>query len=155
MNAKQQRFGLDTNVLIYAIDASGGEKSRRADAIVRRAVVSRRCILAVQNLGEFYATCVRKRDASPRAAAAKAADFGALFATVAAGMDEVRQALAEAAAERFSYWDALLLATLGRVGCTVLLSEDMADGAALAGVTVRDPFAGTQLPEDVATLLAG
>ncbi len=122
---------------------------------MRRAVVSRRCVLAVQNFGEFYTACVRKRHASPPAAAAKAADFGALFATMAAGMDEVRLALAEAAAARFSYWDALLLATLGRAGCTVLLSEDMTDGAALAGVTVRNPFAGTELPEEVAALLAG
>jgi predicted nucleic acid-binding protein len=69
-------------------------------------------------------------------------------------MDEARAALAEAAAGRFSYWDALLLATLGRAGCSVLLSEDMADGARLAGVTVRDPFAADTLPDEIEALLA-
>ena len=121
---------------------------------MRRAVATRRCVLTVQNIGEFYAACVRKRHAAPAAAAVRAAGFGDLFATVPAGMDEARTALAEAAAGRFAYWDALLLATLGRAGCSVLLSEDMKDGAMLAGVTVRDPFAGDALPDAIEALLA-
>lgn len=153
MSAELRRFGLDTNVLIYAIEAGGGEKAVRAEAIVRRAVATRRCLLTVQNIGEFHAACVRRRHAPPQAAATRAAGFGDLFATAAAGMDEARLALSEAAAGRFSYWDALLLATLGRAGCSVLLSEDMADGAVLAGVTVRDPFAGPELPPEIGALL--
>jgi predicted nucleic acid-binding protein len=62
--------------------------------------------------------------------------------------------LNEAAAGRFSYWDALLLATLGRAGCSVLLSEDMADGATLAGVTTRNPSAESALPAEIGALLA-
>jgi predicted nucleic acid-binding protein len=154
MGAERQRFGLDTNVLIYAIEAGGAAKTAHAETIVRRAVATRRCVLTVQNIGEFYAACVRKRRAAPEAAAVRAAGFGDLFATAAAGMDEVRTALAEAAAGRFSYWDALLLATLARAGCSVLLSEDMADGVTLAGVTVRDPFAADTLPDEIEALLA-
>jgi predicted nucleic acid-binding protein len=66
---------------------------------------------------------------------------------------DAEAALDVAAAGRFSYWDALLLTTLGRVGCTALLSEDMQDGADLAGVTVLNPFAGEVLPDRIATLL--
>ncbi len=154
MSAERRRFGLDTNILIYAIEAGASEKGRRAELIVRRAVATRRCVLSLQNIGEFNAACVRKRRAAPEAAAARAGDFGRLFTTVAATMDEVHLALAEAASGRFSYWDALLLATLGRAGCAVLLSEDMQDGAALAGVTVRDPLAGCRLPDEVEAMLA-
>lgn len=153
MSADRRRFGLDTNILVYAVEAGGGEKAVRAEAIVRRAVATRRCVLTVQNIGEFYAACVRKRHATPAAAAARAAGYGDLFATVAAGIDEARVALAEAAAGRFSYWDALLLATLGRAGCSMLLSEDMTDGATLAGVTVRDPFAGGELLAEIEAML--
>jgi len=56
-------------------------------------------------------------------------------------------------AGRLSYWDGLLRATVGRSGCTVLLSEDMQDGATIAGVTVRNPFVGDALPDAVAALL--
>lgn len=154
MSADRRRFGLDTNVLIYAVEAGASEKGRRAELVVRRAVATRRCVLALQNIGEFYAACVGKRRAPPAAAASRADDFGRLFATVAASMDEVRLVLSEAVAGRFSYWDALLLATPGRAGCGVLLSEDMQDGAAMAGVAVRDPFAGEALPDEVEALLA-
>jgi predicted nucleic acid-binding protein len=153
MGAERPRFGLDTNILIYAIEADAGEKGRRAEAILRRSVATRRCVLALQNLGEFYAACVRKRMGAPAAVAARADDLARLFSTAAASLDDVRLALGEAAAGRFSYWDALLLATLGRAGCTVLLSEDMRDGAALAGVTVRDPLTGDRPPEEIEALL--
>jgi hypothetical protein len=35
-----------------------------------------------------------------------------------------------------------------------VLSEDMHDGATLAGVTVRDPFVGALLPADLDPLLS-
>jgi predicted nucleic acid-binding protein len=76
MNAERRRFGLDTNILIYTIEAGASEKGRRAELIVRRAVATRRCVLAVQNIGEFHAACVRKRRTARDAAAARAGDFG-------------------------------------------------------------------------------
>jgi predicted nucleic acid-binding protein len=153
MTADARRFGLDTNVLVYAIEAGGSDRTERAEQIVRRAVASRRCILSLQNIGEFYHVCARKRHAPPDAAARRAADYSRLFEIAAPGLDEVRAALAEAAAGRFSYWDALLLATLGRAGCSVVLSEDMQDGIAFAGAVVRNPFGGDRLPDDVEGLL--
>ena len=51
-----------------------------------------------------------------------------------------RIAAREAAAGRYSYWDAVLIVSAADFGCSILLSEDMHDGAKLAGVTVRNPF---------------
>jgi predicted nucleic acid-binding protein len=154
MTAEGRRFGLDTNILVYAVEAGGGGKGQLAELIVRRAVATRRCVLSLQNIGEFYHVCARKRHASPAAAARRAADYGQLFPVVAPSMDEARVALVEAAAGRFSYWDALLLATLGRAGCATLLSEDMGEGAALSGVTVRNPLVGDRLPDELERLLS-
>ena len=125
-----------------------------ARAIARESSMPAPIGFSIQNIGEFYHVCARKRQAPPEAAASRAAGYGQLFEVVAPGMDEVRVALVEAAAGRFSYWDALLLATLSRAGCAVLLSEDMRDGATLAGAAVRDPFAGGRLPAEVEALLA-
>ena len=48
----------------------------------------------------------------------------------------------DAAAEgRFSYWDALLLATAAEAGCAAAISEDMAEGAALGSIRVVTAFA--------------
>jgi predicted nucleic acid-binding protein len=49
----------------------------------------------------------------------------------------------DAAAEgRFSYRDALLLATAAEAGCAAAISEDMGDGAALGPIRVVPAFAG-------------
>jgi predicted nucleic acid-binding protein len=120
---------------------------------VRRAAESERCVIAFQSIGEFYAAVTRKGIQTSAEAAQQARDWMVLFQIVDPIAADALGALDAAASGRFSYWDALLLTTLGRAGCTALLSEDMHDGAALAGVTVRDPFQGEALPAAVAALL--
>jgi predicted nucleic acid-binding protein len=154
MTARVGRFGLDSNILVYAVEADAGEKGERAALIVRRAIATRRCVLTLQNIGEFYHVCARTRKAPAEAVARRAADYGQLFPVIEPRMEDSRLALAEAAAGRFSYWAALLLATLSRSGCTILLSEDMADGARLGSITVRNPLLGKGLPSDVAAMLS-
>ena len=154
MTADSRRFGLDSNILVYAVEADAGERGRRSSLIIQRAVATRRCVLTLQNIGEFYHVCARERKAPSEAVARRAADYCQLFPILEPRLEDARLALAEAAAGRFSYWDALLLATLSRAGCGVLLSEDMGDGAALGSLTVRNPFVGEDLPDGVAALLS-
>ncbi len=52
-----------------------------------------------------------------------------------------------------SLWDALLLATARAAGCTVVLSENMHDGGAFGGMTVRNPLVEGGLPEDLKALV--
>jgi predicted nucleic acid-binding protein len=76
-----------------------------------------------------------------------------LFPVVALVPADAEAALQAAGAQRLSYWDGLILATVGRAGCTTLLSEDMQDGAVHGGVTIRNPFAGERLPGEIEALL--
>jgi predicted nucleic acid-binding protein len=39
-----------------------------------------------------------------------------------------------------SWWDGLVVAAAQAQGCSLLLTEDLQDGAAYGGVTVRSPF---------------
>ncbi|MBM3569408.1 MAG: PIN domain-containing protein [Alphaproteobacteria bacterium] len=57
------------------------------------------------------------------------------------------------ASGRYGLFDGLLLATVERAGCRVLLSEDMADGRKFGAVTILNPFAGNKLPDKVERLL--
>ena len=61
--------------------------------------------------------------------------------------------LAEAAAGRFSYWDALLLSAADAAGCTALLTEDMSDGARFGRVEIVNPFAPNGLSARAQELL--
>jgi predicted nucleic acid-binding protein len=53
-----------------------------------------------------------------------------------------------------SYWDALLVATAAEVGCTAILTEDLADGSTVQGVRIMDPFSDAAPTPLVARLLS-
>lgn len=129
----------DTNILIYAMDGMAGERHRLAAELVDHAVGRNAC-LTLQALSEFYAATTRKNLIEAEQASAMVADWMILFPVVAAAPSAMRLAMHEAASGRYSFWDAMLLAAAGEAGCTLLLSEDMADGARLGPVTIRNPF---------------
>jgi predicted nucleic acid-binding protein len=140
MSAASERFTLDTNLLVYAIDSAAGNRHQLSREIVQYAVRFD-CWLTLQAVSEFYAAVTRKGIVPPADAAAQAVDWLDLFPCAAASDGAVRTALADAAAGRASYWDALLLATAGEAGCVAILTEDLADGAELGGVRIHNPFA--------------
>lgn len=140
MNGDSERFTLDTNLLVYSVDSEAGRRHELAVEIVDRAIECD-CRLTLQAISEFYAAVTRKGIIPPTEAAAQAMDWLSAFRCVAASVSAVRIALADAAAGRASYWDALLVATAAEAGCAVILTEDLADGTNLAGVEIHNPFA--------------
>ena len=139
MNGNSGRFSLDTNVLVYAIDNQAGARHEVAKPIVERAVRCD-CWITLQAVSEFYSATTRKRVLQRDEAAAQAEDWLRLFPTVAPTATSVRSALAEAAAGRASYWDALLIATAREAGCSVILTEDLAHGTDFGGMRIHNPF---------------
>jgi predicted nucleic acid-binding protein len=139
MSAASERFTLDTNLLVYAIDSAAGTRHRLARDIIEQAVRVD-CWLTLQAVSEFYAAVSQKGIVPARDAAAQASDWLELFPCAAASESAVRTALADAAAGRASYWDALLVATAAEAGCVTILTEDLGDGAELGGVRIHNPF---------------
>ena len=95
---------------------------------------------SLQAISEFYAAVTRKGILPIPVAAARANDWLTAFPCAAVSANAIRTALADATAGRASYWDALLVATAAEVGCTLILTEDLADGTVLGGVEVHNPF---------------
>jgi len=81
-------------------------------------------------------------------------DWMLLFPIAAADAAALDGALVAVEHGGFSFWDALLMATAEGAGCTAVISEDMADGAAIGSATVRHPFAGDGLADAVLPLLS-
>lgn len=144
-----ERLALDTNVLVSALDHAAPEKQSRAREVMARAARTAACVLSVQSIGELYSALRRRRLVPVDELSRAVTDIVDVFSIVDITPADARTALAAAASGRFAYWDALLLATLGRAGCTLLLSKDMRDGDTLAGVTVRNPFTASGLPPDL------
>jgi predicted nucleic acid-binding protein len=134
-----ERSTLDSNLLVYAVDLDAGWRHTAAVQIIQSAA-RRDCWLALQAISEFYAVVTRKGYASPTAAAETARDWLQAFPSAVPTVRTVHAALTHAVAGRASYWDALLIATAAEAGCTVILTEDMADGTKLGGVEIHNPF---------------
>jgi predicted nucleic acid-binding protein len=147
-----ERFSLDTNVLVYSADRDAGVRHALACEIVERAA-RRPCVLIVQALGEFYRAVTRKRIVPEAEAATQVDEWLELFPTAAADARGLRAALRAAHGGRFSFWDALFLATAAEAGCAAVISEDFHDGARMGAVVVRHPFKNEKLTDAVQRLL--
>lgn len=149
----KSRFTLDTNILVYSVHRSASEKHHSAIQIIERAA-DRDCWLTLQAISEFFFASTRKNIVARDRAATLAQQWLTIFPCISATPATVRAALTESLAGRLSYWDALLVSTAASAGCTVILSEDMQDGATIAGVEIHNPFAADGgLTERTRTLL--
>jgi predicted nucleic acid-binding protein len=138
------RITLDSNILHYAFDAAAPSKQKQALEILA-AVRKVDCPLAMQVMGEFFVSVTRKMKLSRADAQTEVSAFIAAFDLFPATTNAHVTAAHEAAAGRFGYWDAVLLASASEAGCTTILSEDMSDGARLGHIVVCNPFGATGL----------
>ena len=131
----------DTNILVYACDSSEPQKQR--EAIARIADASRQGIgaLSAQVFGEFFhATVVRRSLLSAAEAERLIRAYQPVFTVVSIDYDLVCAAIALHQRYQVRYWDSLIVAAAGQVGCTELLSEDLNHGQLYDGVRVINPF---------------
>jgi predicted nucleic acid-binding protein len=63
-----------------------------------------------------------------------------VFRCTTASPTAMRMAFADVVAGRASYWDVLLMATSREAGCSLLLTEGMADETDFGGVRIHNPF---------------
>lgn len=132
---------VDTNILVYARDASEGEKQSRALAWLEALWKIRRGRLSVQVLSEFYVTVTRElKPGLPLEGAWE--DVQALFAWKPIPLDQRVLECARRIEEtcNLSWWDALIVGAAHTSGCRWLLSEDFTDGVRYEGLTVVNPF---------------
>jgi len=131
---------LDTNVLIYAFDASEPAKRARAVALLEDEALD--VVVSAQVLNEFYWTATRKLDPKvPEDVAQDVVRGLALGRVVPVDAALVEEAIALTRRHHLSLWDAGIVVAAQRAGCHELLTEDLANGQAFGGVRVRDPFA--------------
>jgi predicted nucleic acid-binding protein len=130
---------LDTNVLLYAFSTAPRDaaRARTARDWIRREDWG----VTVQVLQEFYVNAVRGPNAlSHDDALALIEEIASSRPVVAIDVPLMRHALQLKTRYRISYWDAAVVAGARRLGASVLVSEDLADGQNYGGVRVLNPF---------------
>lgn len=133
---------VDTNVLLYAHDASETEKQPIARAMLEGLWADRTGVLSTQVLQEFYVIATRKL-ASPlgRAEAREIVDLYRLWPVIVVEPALVLNASRLEEDHRLSFWDALIIEAARVAGAGRLVSEDLQPGRVIAGVRIENPFA--------------
>ena len=131
----------DTNVIVYAYDASAGAKRTRALQLLESLWQSGDGVLSVQVLQELFVTLTRKL-ASPLPGADAQAIVSdlATWRIVEPRRGDVLEAIDAALTWQLAFWNAMILTAARKAGAEVLWSEDLNDGQAFGGTVVRNPF---------------
>jgi predicted nucleic acid-binding protein len=131
---------LDTNVLVYAYDASDARKQRIAQELVKKALGGTIAI-STQVLSEFSATLLHKLSpAAPARDVLAILDALAAIKTTATDGDMVRRAVEASAQHGVHFYDGMILAAAERAGCERIWSEDFNAGQTYFGMKVENPF---------------
>lgn len=132
---------VDANVFLYAIDETDPAKMARARAWVDRLWDNSLGRTSTQVLSEYYVNLRRKarETLSPDEAWGRVAR---LLQWKPQPVDEPLLLRAREIEQRWrlSWWDSMIVAAAQLQACALLLTEDLQDGAAYGGVTVRSPF---------------
>jgi predicted nucleic acid-binding protein len=130
----------DTNVLVYAQDDSDPRKREIAiDLITHALEVNHDGCISTQVLQEFCNTMYKKTKRTKREIDAMLDGFVELLA-IDVTIDLVRRAMHVKEEYGIQFYDALIVATADKLGCTEIISEDLNDEQVYCGIAAVNPF---------------
>ncbi len=131
---------LDTNIIIYLLDATQPQKYRRAEELVASGLQGGRCYISTQVVQETLHVALKKLKFSQEDAGrllhqtllpiCKTLPVSQLYQT---GLDVHYR-------YQYSFYDALIIAAALNLGCNTLYSEDLQHGQAIGSLTIENPF---------------
>lgn len=136
------KYFVDTNILVYAHDASTGARHQQARALLTTLWVNRNGVLSTQVLQEFFVTITRKVTAPPATETVRQwlTDY-MQWEVVINDATTILDAIDMQTRYQLSFWDAMILQAANNAGAATLYSEDLNAGQRYDHVTVVNPFA--------------
>lgn len=129
---------VDTNLLVYAWDASDRRKQSKSIAVFEN---NRKAIsLTTQNLSEFSAVLLRRK-ADAREVAEIVSAYANLVPVLPIEPQDIAEALRAVSQYRMSFRDGQIWSVAKRCGRTVIFSEDGPIGQTIEGIVYVNPLA--------------
>ncbi len=139
---------LDTNVLVYQLDASEARKHVIAKRLVADALASGNACISHQVVQECLNTALRK--ARIKLDLARAPEYLDVvlepLMRVLPSAQLYRRALQLQERWQFAFYDSLIVAAALEAGCKRLLTEDLQHGQKVEGLRIENPFRGVSQP---------
>lgn len=135
-------IAVDTNILVYAVDANEPIKGPKAIELLR-GLQSQQTVLLWQVVCEFGAAITRRRIAAepPRGTPAVVSAWLDIFPLAVPSRAIVEIAWRLMSTHQLSYWDSMLLAACIDAGVSHLYTEDLQGRPNIEGVQLINPFA--------------
>jgi predicted nucleic acid-binding protein len=136
------RFFLDTNLLVYAVDPSDEEKHTISLKWLAAAHETGNGLLSYQVVQEWFNVVLRKA-AAPLRPDEAASIYRKLIEPlwrIQSSRELLDRALDLHRQHSFSWWDSLIVSAAIQGDCNQLLSEDLQHGREIRGVRIQNPF---------------
>lgn len=134
------KYFLDTNFLVYCFSNDEPEKQEKCLALLKEARGRAEFVISTQVMKEFAAVMIGKFKQPPLEVKAVIDDL-ALFEVVTINPGLIKEGIGLHVLHRVSFWDSLILAAARSAKCHTVLTEDLQNGAELAGLRIQNPFA--------------
>lgn len=132
---------VDTNVLVYAHDASEPIKRARAREWLDILWREQRGRISIPILTEYFSVVTRKLHFKvPRESAWEDVQMFMNWMPQELDAELLMRAYDIGGRYELNWWDCLVVAAAQAQNCASLLTEDLQDGAEYGGVIVRNPF---------------
>jgi predicted nucleic acid-binding protein len=130
---------IDTNLLVYSLDAFHLEKQNKSRLLLKAMVEDFTGVISTQVMQEFYVAATRKLGADPLIVKDILHSFER-FEIVLITPGLIKDAVDCSIINRISFWDALIVASAENARCEKLWSEDLNDGQLIRGVRIENPL---------------
>jgi predicted nucleic acid-binding protein len=136
-----EKVFLDTNILVYAYDASAGEKHELAKEIVSKLWTTATGVISTQVLQEFFVSVTKKVPKPLEVTLAKkiVRDFLKWEVVINDG-ESFLDAIDIHKKYHYSFWDSMIIEAALKGRCDVLYSEDLSPGQVVEGIMIKNPF---------------
>jgi predicted nucleic acid-binding protein len=137
----KDKIFLDTNIIVYAHDNSSGDKHTAAKEIMDYLWESKKGVISVQVLQEFF-VCVTKKIVKPLLLknARMILEYLSNWDVVINDKYVTLKAIDLQEKYRFSFWDSLVIQAAIQSQARILLSEDLPDGQNVKDLKILNPF---------------
>lgn len=141
MTGGEGRQFVDTNILVYAYDKGDGKRQKLAKDLIVSLWESRKGCVSIQVLQELYITMTRKATTPllPEVASQIIAALAEWLHHIP-NTDDILEAISIQQRYAISFWDAMIVNSACKMGCSILWTEDLNDGQVYGSTTVRNPF---------------
>ena len=133
------RVFVDTNILVYTLDADTPLKRDRAREVLRDRARNDELFISTQVLQEFFVAATRKLRIEPLVAKESLASLERLNVVVVT-KPLIDEAIDLSILHQLSFWDSLIVAAATDARCEILLTEDLSHGQSIRGLKVVNPL---------------